>query len=68
MYFVLLVIFVSSQAPTAPIITLNQLSERDCNVAKASLQTVYKSSGYGEHVRVLCLPGTTATILPPPAR
>lgn len=66
MYFVLLVIFVSSQAPAAPIITLNEVSERECNVAKAHLQTVYQHSGYAEHVRVLCVPGTTASILPPP--
>lgn len=66
MYFVLLVIFISSQTPTAPIITLNQTSEEDCNAARASLQQVYKTSGYGDHVKVLCVPGTTATILPPP--
>ena len=67
MYFVLLVIFVSSQAPAAPIIELNQVSKHDCESARTELQAVYKNSGYGEHVRVLCVPGTTASILPPPA-
>ena len=64
MYFVLVVLFISSQTPTAPILTLNELSEEDCSAAKANLQLAYKSSGYGDHVKILCLPGTTATILP----
>ena len=67
MYFVLLVIFVSAQAPAAPIIVLNQTSKRDCDNARAELVGVYKTSGYANHVRVLCVPGTTASILPPPA-
>jgi hypothetical protein len=66
MYFVLVVIFVSSQVPSAPILTLNELSEEDCNAARANLQVAYKSSGYADHVKILCLPGTTATILPSP--
>jgi len=64
MYFVLLVIFISAQTPSAPLITLNELSEEDCNTAKDSLQKFYRSSGYAEHVRVLCVPGTTLTVLP----
>jgi hypothetical protein len=64
MYFVLVVLFISSQVPTGPVLTLNELSEADCNAAKANLQVFYKSSGYAGHVKVLCLPGTTATILP----
>jgi hypothetical protein len=66
MYFVLMVLFISSQTPTAPLVTLNEMSEEECGQAKAQLLAIYKSSGYAEHVKVLCLPGTTATVLPPP--